>query len=321
MKFEEGNIILQEIRQLASWRLQEYCGAFLQLQFPDDNDVLSVRLVHRLRVICRRIRAGLNNFQLVFPEEKFKLMNDGFRDFARWFSEIRDIDVLLEELVELTGQTEPFQQDDVMLKAIEMIGAKRRYLVSQVIPKTTAFFDGEASSLLSSFIKENQMVQPERLLNSAYVREFIVESIRTKVFNFRSYEEILNTNHFNAEFHQMRIALKNLRYSIDLFSCFDVQSFNTSIELFQTLQDQMGEIHDTVVWPKMIDLFLGEAEESRESTSQGAITSEESSALKLYWNRRATGLYQQFCKSYQELKTSGFWEELDRSLTSLRNLE
>lgn len=321
MNIEEGSIILQEIRQLASWRLSGYSDAFLQLEFSDDIGDLSVRLVHRLRVICRRIRAGLKSFQLVIPEENLELINDGFRDFARWFAEIRDIDVLLEELISLTGQTGPFQQDDAVLKAIEKLRAKRRVLVLQAVPKAASFFDGEASRLLSGFIQENLMDQPEKLLNSAYIREFIIESIRTKIFDFHSFEEILNTNHFNSEFHQMRIALKNLRYTIDLFSCFDEQSFSTIIAVFQSLQDQMGAIHDAVVWPKMIDPFLAESEKSEDSTSQELVISEDSATLKLYWNRRAAGLYQQFCMSYQDLKISGFWDEFDRSLARLRNLE
>jgi len=321
VNIEEGSIVLQEIMQLASWRLRDYHDSFLQLQFSDDIDDLSVRLVHRLRVICRRIRAGLKSFQLVIPEEDFKLMNNGFRDFARWFAEIRDIDVLLEELVSLTGQTGPFQQDDAVLKAIEKIRAKRRFLVLRAVPKVALFFDSEAYKLFSGFIQENQMVQPETLLNSAYVREFIVVSIRTKIFDFQSFEEILNTNHFNGEFHQMRIALKNLRYTIDLFSCFDEQSFSIIIALFQSLQDQMGAIHDAVVWPKMIDPFLAESEESGDSTSQGVIISGERHALKPYWDRRATRQYQEFCQSYNDLKSSGFWDEFDRNLTSLRNLK
>ncbi|MCD4752350.1 MAG: hypothetical protein K8R40_04705, partial [Anaerolineaceae bacterium] len=105
------------------------------------------------------------------------------------------------------------------------------------------------------------------------------------------------------------------------FSCFDEHSFSTIIAIFQSLQDLMGAIHDAVVWPKMIDPFFDRAEESGDSTSQGLIISEESSALKLYWNRRAAGLYQQFCMSYQDLKISGFWDEFDRSLARLRNLE
>jgi len=321
VNIEEGSIVLQEIRQFASWRLRDYHGSFFQLEFSDDKGDLSVRLVHRLRVICRRIRVGLKSFQLVIPKEDFKLMNDGFRDFARWFAEIRDIDVLLEELNSLTGQKGPFQQADAVLKAIEKLRAKRRFLVWQAVPKAVMFFDSEACKLFSDLIQENQIVQPEKLLNSAYVREFIVESIRTKLFDFHSFEEILNTNHFNDEFHQMRIALKNLRYTIDLFSCFDKQSFSTIIALFQSLQDQMGTIHDAVVWPRMIDPFLAEVEESGVSKPQGAIISEEGLALKRYWNRRAAGLYQQFCKSYQDLKTSGFWDEFNRSLVSLRNLE
>ena len=163
---EEGSIVLQEIMQLASWRLRDYHDSFLQLQFSDDIDDLSVRLVHRLRVICRRIRAGLKSFQLVIPEEDFKLMNNGFRDFARWFAEIRDIDVLLEELVSLTGQTGPFQQDDAVLKAIEKIRAKRRFLVLRAVPKVALFFDSEAYKLFSGFIQENQMVQPGLPVNT-----------------------------------------------------------------------------------------------------------------------------------------------------------
>jgi CHAD domain-containing protein len=55
------------------------------------------------------------------------------------------------------------------------------------------------------------------------------------------------------ELHEMRIAAKKLRYTMELFAPFRDKWFSAAIERVKALQEALGEIHDTdVLIPRLI---------------------------------------------------------------------
>lgn len=66
------------------------------------------------------------------------------------------------------------------------------------------------------------------------------------------------------ELHNMRIAAKRLRYTLEIFgSCFGDEPFNRIYDTVKKIQEQIGEIHDADVRVPLLEVFLAHNKVSR----------------------------------------------------------
>jgi CHAD domain-containing protein len=88
------------------------------------------------------------------------------------------------------------------------------------------------------------------------------------------------------ELHNMRIAAKRLRYTMEIFaSCFPGDEFASLYESVKSIQEQIGDIHDCDVRIPLIQAFVDGAADERPEIRIGlqtAIQSERAKRNKLY---------------------------------------
>jgi CHAD domain-containing protein len=103
------------------------------------------------------------------------------------------------------------------------------------------------------------------------------------------------------ELHNMRIAAKRLRYTMEIFaSCFPGDEFASLYESVKSIQEQIGDIHDCDVRIPLIEAFLDSAAENRPEVRVGlenAIQSERAKRKKLYGK---------FCAYWAKLQAQSF---------------
>jgi len=97
------------------------------------------------------------------------------------------------------------------------------------------------------------------------------------------------------ELHNMRIAAKRLRYTLEVFaSCFAGKEFTRLYEQVKSVQEQIGEIHDRDVRGPLLQEFLDTHAAGRPEIRVGLerlIQSQQSERAKLYrlfiayWNK------------------------------------
>jgi CHAD domain-containing protein len=61
-----------------------------------------------------------------------------------------------------------------------------------------------------------------------------------------------------AELHQMRIAAKHLRYTLEVFEPLYKRALRKPIKILKEIQDLLGEMHDCDVWQAYLPRFLEE---------------------------------------------------------------
>ena len=98
-----------------------------------------------------------------------------------------------------------------------------------------------------------------------------------------------------TELHNMRIAAKRLRYTLEIFApCFTGKEFTKLYDQAKSIQEQIGEIHDRDVRGPLLQAFLDARAEGRPEIRPGLerlIQSQQSERAKLYrtfiayWNK------------------------------------
>ena len=124
------------------------------------------------------------------------------------------------------------------------------------------------------------------------------------------------------ELHNMRIAAKRLRYTLEIFApCFDGKDFDKLYGQAKTIQEQIGEIHDRDVRGPLLQAFLkeraGDLPEIRPGLER-LIHTQQTERARLYrtfityWNRlQKQGFKRQFLQMLVQSETAPA-EEADR---------
>ena len=129
------------------------------------------------------------------------------------------------------------------------------------------------------------------------------------------------------ELHQMRIAAKKLRYSLEIFSSLYQQKTDFALDVARETQGFLGQIHDADVWISFLPEFM-ERESNRIKLFYGYLSP--FSRLKpgieyLIQNRQKERkkLYQKFLENWRTWKLEETWLNLRKVifLTSIEDLK
>jgi putative phosphoesterase len=240
-----GIFASQVLRQL----LQE-----LQAQLEGAVEAEDVEYVHRSRVASRRVRAALVLFEECFPKKRYKAWSKGVKRITRSFGKARDLDVqmmFLEEFIENNPRTASLSVllDDLM--------AQRKEVQSDVTKAVERFHSDDLAAQVMTGLMSGE-IGPEdwreiRVAALAHVMDCIQEIMALEKFVPLPEEKLRH--------HQMRIAGKRLRYTLEIFSPAFGDALRPSIKKMKELQDLLGEMHDCDVWEEVL---AGKGEKSRE---------------------------------------------------------
>jgi len=117
------------------------------------------------------------------------------------------------------------------------------------------------------------------------------------------------------ELHQMRIAAKRLRYTLELFAPFYDAEFRKAIDEVKAIQETLGSIHDADVLVPDLQEHMRRSLERGKDTPMGVYGGDfEAAAGILQICRRKTKermeLFAKFNADWSELRKSGFFERL-----------
>ncbi len=107
-----------------------------------------------------------------------------------------------------------------------------------------------------------------------------------------------------TELHNMRIASKRLRYTLEIFApCFSGKEFEKVSSQVKTVQEQIGEIHDRDVRGPLLQAFLDSHAAHRPEIRTGLERLIESQQAE------RAALYQKFLAYWNKLQKQGFKRE------------
>jgi CHAD domain-containing protein len=226
--------------------------------------------VHKMRVATRRQRAAWRVFGEAYKQGRTKAHRDGLRDVARRLGAVRDLDVQL-ELADAYRADQPATEQ----RALEPLLASwrqhrddaRALLIRELdSPGYQRFLDDYLDFVRTEGAGAAQVsaVEPHRIRDTAPSRIWAAyEQVRT-------YEPVLRWADVTT-LHELRIAGKWLRYSLEFVQEALGDDSKPLIARVTDLQDHLGLLNDADVASSMTRTFLVEHAGSLSSTENAAI--------------------------------------------------
>ena len=150
-------------------------------------------------------------------------------------------------------------------------------------------------------------VKPQDVAYTPLVYRLVGEKIREQLAELKSYEDSLASRKDKKRHHQMRIAAKRLRYTMEIVRPVYRGRLDKSIAVVQRLQGILGDIHDCDVWSvKLKEFKSSEREQIVESYGNPRAFDELGKGFD-YLSRKCKSRRR---KLFDELV--GLWKKLER---------
>ena len=193
-----------------------------------------IEFVHDMRVASRRLRTALDDVAAAFPdvvEKKFKKRYKKIRTITRTMGAVRDLDVLIARFhAEKTALPEREQPDVQAL--IAHLNAQREAARQ---PMLTLFAKLTASDFETKFVTFFDSQAFDVQFRDAHIRNII----RQKCEDIHKWARFIYDAARRDELHEMRIAVRRLRYSMEVFMP-TAEPLSSIVDL----QRRLGGIHD-----------------------------------------------------------------------------
>jgi triphosphatase len=242
-------------------------NSFAHLTANDDCARLNLQVegVHQCRVALRRLRSGFKIYRHLLRRKSIANIEDGVRWLGKILGAARDLDVLQTELLQ---------------PAIEALGEEQHLapLMANLEAKRAAAHEKVAEALVSSRYR-HLLIDLNAL---GYAGDFGKSGDNRKAADqplvelashalSKAHQKLLKRGHgfeklSKAERHEVRIALKRLRYTLDFFGgVFKSELKKKFVKRLARLQDDLGRMNDVAVAETMLADIVGIAGECESS--------------------------------------------------------
>jgi len=213
--------------------------------------------VHKMRVATRRQRAAWRVFGEAYRRGRTKTYRQGLRDIARRLGAVRDLDVQLEATDRYRADLPRAEQ-----RALEPLTAAWSQHRDDARALLTRELDSPGySRLIDDYVDfvrtEGAAVSPIGAAQPHRVRDTAPSRIWSAYEQIRSYEPVLRWADV-ATLHDLRIAAKWLRYSLEFVAEPLGDDALPLIARVTALQDHLGLMNDADVSASMARTFLVE---------------------------------------------------------------
>jgi len=233
-----------------------------------ENEVEGVRQskdvehVHRMRVAARRLRSTLPLFSQCFGSKKLTTWLDELRSMAQALGSARDTDVQLLYLDECIHQVVDPHQLPGIRRLHMRLTQKRGRIQQKVLLELDAFEKKGTLQRITQALNKLQAQLGGDVPYSAALYRVAHDSIQDYYNGLAQWEPFIDRPENVTELHQMRVAMKRLRYSMETFAVLYPDRLSDAIRLTKKHQDLLGSIHDYDIWLDALPVFV-EKEEQR----------------------------------------------------------
>jgi CHAD domain-containing protein len=224
---------------------------------PGVRSGVDIEDVHKMRVATRRQRAAWRMFGTSFRKGRTKPYRSGLRSLARRLGAVRDLDVLLEAIDGYRSDLSVTEQ-----RAIEpLIAAWRQHRDDARVLLLRELDSPDHDRFVDDYLvfvrTEGAAVTPVRPVEPHQVRDTAPSRIWAAYEQVRGYEGVLRWADIPT-LHELRIASKRLRYSLEFVQEALGDDALPLIARVTALQDHLGLMNDADVAASMARTFLVE---------------------------------------------------------------
>ena len=212
--------------------------------------------IHDLRVASRRIRSVLDSFSDHLPKKESKDWVKDIRAITKSYGKVRDIDVQLNLINKIYSETDDRKLRSGLRRIKLRLEQKRKSRQGKTEKRTKVLLESSAIVNLSEWVKTILQHTEEAWAPSPALFQLGYKQIQSRLDEFLFYEVFIFDRQRVEELHQMRIAAKKLRYSLEVFSELYEQETDFALKISKQAQDYLGEIHDCDVWIEFLPAFM-----------------------------------------------------------------
>lgn len=305
-----ADILLEHLRRL----IDQIDG--VRNHYQDD-----IEYVHQTRVATRRLRSVLPLFADCLPTKTAKRWRKRMRAVTKALGEARDADVQIEavqQFLEKAADDEHAGTERVLLR----LQQRREHIQPTVVDTLDEL---EASGLVEEMQQTLTTLRGKARKKggdtpSQYAYRHVYDEVTARLEEFLDFEEHVHSPENREELHQMRIAAKRLRYTMEAFAPLYAGALDEAIKTVKKIQSLLGDVHDGDVWVDYVPQFI---EEERARTVEyfgddAAMGSLQAGFEALRQDRRAfrQEQYGAFVEYWNATVRAGAWEQLRATLTA-----
>lgn len=243
--------------------------------------------VHQVRVTCRRLRAGLAFFGDCFDDDKAKGWRKALKKMLKRFGPARDCDVQITFLQDFLAGLDRHQSEVSTSSSTDAVldAAFTKFNAHSIRPGIARLLlrlQQQRDALQPGLVMAVRRLQRQRLTmhlhleteRLAYEVEHTDEPTERLGFYERAAVRVgdrlaetldkrpaLDDPNDMAGHHALRIAVKKLRYTLELCDMALDGRLKKLVKHLKKLQTLLGDLHDCDVWDEQIEAFIAEETE------------------------------------------------------------
>ncbi|HXK21500.1 MAG TPA: CHAD domain-containing protein [Myxococcota bacterium] len=215
--------------------------------------------VHQMRVGLRRMRSVFSVFRPVLPDDRTRALRDELRWLAGELGVVRDLDVFVGELL---GPLSGLRDDDAALKRLraeaEELRDERRQALRETLRsrRLTRLLLELGYWIARSSWREQALSETSAMLfqPAEIFADGVLERLHRRADKLGRVAVIGPP----AARHELRIALKKLRYACEFFrSLFPDRDTRRYLRRLSRLQDVLGALNDVATAGRVLQELLG----------------------------------------------------------------
>jgi CHAD domain-containing protein len=229
--------------------------------------------IHDLRVATRRLQQVID---LIYPSPRageVRKLYRGLRRCRRSLSEVRNYDVLLKRVQEIlarkrTARREAWEVIGEYLKELRAARLEKslrklaKANLSDIYIRLKEHLPAKGGSEYKDGITNSNGGRQDLTLGQFYQR--ISDALSSAWAEFEKEVAQSRHDHSPAVLHRTRIAAKRVRYLIEVIQAFDVPGSKEALIWLRSLQGQLGDWHDLVVFEDAVIAMIGDRDFLRE---------------------------------------------------------
>jgi CHAD domain-containing protein len=264
--------------------------------------------VHDMRVAIRRMRSTFSLLKPYFPAKDVRDYNQELRRIASTLGDVRDLDVLIQDLGEYQASL-PKARKNAFAAKIAAFDQTRESARAELV----AVLDGKRyRRFLKSFAKflttPIEAAPLDGTVIPIQVRHVLPGLIYERLASVLAYDDVLDmTDEDDTMLHALRIEFKRLRYAVSLFEGVLGSQIGDFISELKIIQDCLGGLQDAVTARARLETFL------EDDDAFGLL-----SAYVAARESRAAELKEQFPALWERFKTRKVQQKLSNAVLALR---
>ncbi len=197
--------------------------------------------IHDMRVALRRLQVALRMFKACYPPKRLGRYRRQLRKLMTVLGAVRDHDIMIGALSDhAKGSPRPVQE------LLEQVAAQRRVVRKRDRTKALRMLDklqrADFAKTLVGFVRSARECGGAD--SGARFAEGAAAAAQKAVMSWNDLRKKLRGSGDPETLHQIRIAVKRLRYTLELCRLANSQECQGYVERLARLQQMLGDLHD-----------------------------------------------------------------------------